>query len=84
MAAAVAGAVVDAYPDPHAAELTARLAERHGVDPAQVVCGNGSTELIRLVAQLALGTRRRGALAGAVVRRVRGGHGGWPARGWRR
>jgi threonine-phosphate decarboxylase len=54
VAAAVAGAVVDAYPDPHATELTARLAERHGVDPAQVVCGNGSTELIRLVAQLAL------------------------------
>ena len=54
VAAAVAGAVVDAYPDPHAAELTGRLAERHGVSPAQVVCGNGSTELIRLVAQLAL------------------------------
>ena len=54
VAAAVAGAVVDAYPDPHATDLTVRLAERHGVDPAQVVCGNGSTELIRLVAQLAL------------------------------
>jgi len=55
VAAAVAEAVVDAYPDPHAAELTARLAARHGVAPEQVVCGNGSTELIRLVAQLALG-----------------------------
>jgi histidinol-phosphate aminotransferase len=54
VAAAVAGAVVDAYPDPHAAELTAALAARHGVDRAQVVCGNGSTELIRLIAQLAL------------------------------
>ncbi len=54
VAAAVAGAVVDAYPDPHAAELTAALALRHGVTPAHVVCGNGSTELIRLVAQLAL------------------------------
>ncbi|HUU32615.1 MAG TPA: histidinol-phosphate transaminase [Vicinamibacterales bacterium] len=54
VAAAVAGAAIDAYPDPHATDLTARLAERHGVDPAQVVCGNGSTELIRLVAQLAL------------------------------
>jgi histidinol-phosphate aminotransferase len=54
VAAAVAGAVLDAYPDPHAAELTAALAARHGVDPAQVVCGNGSTELIRLLAQLAL------------------------------
>ena len=54
VAAAVAGAVVDAYPDPRAAELTAALARSHGVDEAQVVCGNGSTELIRLVAQLAL------------------------------
>jgi len=54
VAAAVAGAVVDAYPDPHATELTARLAARHGVDPAQVVCGNGSTELIRSIAQLTL------------------------------
>ena len=54
VAAAVAGAVVDAYPDPHAAELGERLAERHGVEPGQVVCGNGSTELIRLVAQLSL------------------------------
>ncbi|MCU0312571.1 MAG: histidinol-phosphate aminotransferase family protein [Solirubrobacteraceae bacterium] len=54
VAAAVAGAVVDAYPDPHAAELTAALADRHAVEPEQVVCGNGSTELIRLVAQLAL------------------------------
>ena len=50
----MAGAVVDAYPDPHAAELTARLAERHGVSPGQIVCGNGSTELIRLIGQLAL------------------------------
>ncbi len=54
VAAAVASAVVDAYPDPHATELTDHLAERLGVDPSQVVCGNGSTELIRLIAQLAL------------------------------
>ncbi len=56
VAAAVASAVIDAYPDPHATELTDRLAERLGVDPSQVVCGNGSTELIRLIAQLALAT----------------------------
>ena len=54
VAAAVASAVVDAYPDPRAADLTAALAARHGVAPEQVVCGNGSTELIRLIAQLAL------------------------------
>lgn len=54
VAEAVAGAVVDAYPDPRATELAAALAARHGVAPEQVVCGNGSTELIRLIAQLAL------------------------------
>ena len=54
VAAAVAGAVVDAYPDPRAVALSEALAERHGVEARQVVCGNGSTELIRLVAQLAL------------------------------
>ena len=54
VAAAVAGAVVDAYPDPRASPLVDAAAARHGVAPEQVVAGNGSTELIRLIAQLAL------------------------------
>jgi len=54
VAAAVAGAVVDAYPDPRAGELVAILAARHSVPAGAVVAGNGSTELIRLLAQLAL------------------------------
>jgi histidinol-phosphate aminotransferase len=52
--AAVAGAVIDAYPDPRAAAVCGALADRHRVGEDQVVCGNGSTELIRLVAQLSL------------------------------
>ncbi len=52
--AAVSAAVVDAYPDPHAAAFCAAVAEHHVVPAACVVAGNGSTELIRLVAQLAL------------------------------
>ncbi len=55
VAAAVAGAVVDAYPDPRASALTEVLAQRHGLSPEQVIVANGSTELIRLIAQLALG-----------------------------
>ena len=55
VATALAGVDVEAYPDPHAAELTAALAVHHGVSAGQVVVGNGSTELIRLIAQLALG-----------------------------
>jgi histidinol-phosphate aminotransferase len=51
---AVAAAVLDAYPDPRAAGFCAAAATRHGVPAACVVAGNGSTELIRLIAQLAL------------------------------
>lgn len=39
------------YPDPDAAELTSRLGRRHRVDPGSIVCGNGSTELIYLIAR---------------------------------
>lgn len=54
VAASLREAVIDAYPDPRASALRRAFGERHGVDAAQIVCGNGSTELIRLVAQLAL------------------------------
>jgi histidinol-phosphate aminotransferase len=54
VSAAVAGAVIDAYPDPRASAVSGALADMHHVAAAQVVCGNGSTELIRLVAQLSL------------------------------
>jgi threonine-phosphate decarboxylase len=59
VALAVGGAVIDAYPDPRAAELCEVIAERHAVAADQVVCGNGSTELIRLVAQLSLDSGER-------------------------
>lgn len=39
------------YPDPSAAGLRRRIAERHGVDAEQVVVGNGSDELISLLVQ---------------------------------
>lgn len=39
------------YPDPAAAELTAALANYHSVPPETLLCGNGSTELIYLIAQ---------------------------------
>lgn len=52
--AAMAAATVDAYPDRHARPLADAIAAYHGLSAAQVVTGNGSTELIRLIAQLAL------------------------------
>jgi threonine-phosphate decarboxylase len=39
------------YPDPRAARLRKRLAQYHGIDPEMILCGNGSTELIYLVAR---------------------------------
>ncbi|HEX9769188.1 MAG TPA: histidinol-phosphate transaminase, partial [Kiloniellales bacterium] len=37
------------YPDGGAEELRRAIAEHHGLDPARIVCGNGSDELISLL-----------------------------------
>ncbi|MDX1576281.1 MAG: histidinol-phosphate transaminase, partial [Kiloniellales bacterium] len=37
------------YPDGSADELRRAIGERHGLDPARIVCGNGSDELITLL-----------------------------------
>lgn len=39
------------YPDPDCRELTERLATLHGVEPSQIVVGNGSNELIYAIAR---------------------------------
>jgi histidinol-phosphate aminotransferase len=39
------------YPDPDARQLRKALAELHGADPARIVCGTGSDELLNLAAQ---------------------------------
>ena len=36
----------DRYPDPLCRTLRTRLAERHGIPAAQIVCGNGAADLI--------------------------------------
>ncbi len=41
-------AVLRRYPDPLCTRLRARLAERHGVEPSQVLAGNGSDEVLAL------------------------------------
>jgi threonine-phosphate decarboxylase len=50
-------ASVDRYPDPGSTELRARLAALHGVEPGQIVVGNGSSELIHALPR-ALRSRR--------------------------
>ncbi len=39
------------YPDPDATALRQALGTRHGIDPARIVCGTGSDELLALAAQ---------------------------------
>ncbi len=39
------------YPDGTARDLRAAIAERHGLNPDNIVCGNGSDELLTLLAQ---------------------------------
>lgn len=43
------------YPDGNVTELRAALAELNNLNPAQIVCGNGSDELLQLLAQAYLG-----------------------------
>lgn len=38
------------YPDPGAVELRETIATKFGLDPARVICGNGSDELLHLAA----------------------------------
>lgn len=37
------------YPDTDASELKQKLSQYHNIDPASIICGNGSTELIYLI-----------------------------------
>ena len=54
VAVAIARAAIEHYPDRDARPLCEAIAAHHHLRPEQVVVGNGSTELIRLIAQLAL------------------------------
>jgi histidinol-phosphate aminotransferase len=49
MGAALAGVAI--YPDPNGFDLKSALCARFGVEPAQIVLGNGSSELLDLAAR---------------------------------
>lgn len=51
LAARADAAVPSRYPDPDSKALRAALGDLHGVDPALIVCGTGSDELLHLAAQ---------------------------------
>ena len=50
------------YPDGNAQELREALGRHHGLDPARIVCGAGSDELIALLLRCYAGPGRRGAV----------------------
>ncbi|MFC3100117.1 histidinol-phosphate transaminase [Altererythrobacter lauratis] len=51
MAARASIADAAAYPDPDSTALREALGNLHGIDPARIVCGTGSDELLNLAAQ---------------------------------
>ena len=53
IAAAAAG--LERYPDGQATKLRTAIAHRYGLDPARIVCGSGSDELLSLLARAYLG-----------------------------
>jgi histidinol-phosphate aminotransferase len=54
-AAEAANDALRLYPDPLCVELRRRLAQRYGVPPEQIICGNGSDELLTLAVRIAAG-----------------------------
>lgn len=62
VAEAVAEAATDAlrlYPDPLCLDLRRALAQRYGVPPEQIICGNGSDELLTLAVRATVGEGER-------------------------
>lgn len=51
LAARADATLPNAYPDPDSAALRAALGALHSIDPARIVCGTGSDELLNLAAQ---------------------------------
>ena len=51
LAARAAALAPARYPDPDSKALRAALGELHGIDPALIVCGTGSDELLHIAAQ---------------------------------
>ncbi len=51
------------YPDGGAVELRERLAQHHGCSPAQITIGNGSNDVLDLIARTFLGERRSAVMS---------------------
>jgi len=67
-----ATASLEVYPDGGATHLRAAIAQRYGLDPARIVCGAGSDELLTLLALAYLGPGDEGVFCehGFLVYRI--------------
>lgn len=55
-----AGAALEIYPDGGATLLREAIGKRYGIDPARIICGTGSDELLALISHTYLGTGDEG------------------------
>ena len=70
VAEAIAAVDLTAYPDPHCLALTEAIAAHHagqGVSPANVIVGNGSTEIIHLLTRAWIGSPPEGCNSAALL-----------------
>jgi histidinol-phosphate aminotransferase len=67
-----AGASLELYPDGSAEKLRNAIAGRYGLDPARIICGAGSDELLSLIAYAYLGPGDEGLYSqhGFLVYRI--------------
>lgn len=61
---AVQNAVLDRYPDRECRQLRQAIAQLHSIDTRRILVGNGSTELIHLIANTLLGPSDRSLIIG--------------------
>ncbi len=63
---------LELYPDGSATRLRAAIGERHGLDPERIVCGNGSDDLLHLIASAFVGEGDEGVFTehGFLVYRI--------------
>jgi histidinol-phosphate aminotransferase len=63
---------LELYPDGAATKLREAIAKRHGLDPARIVCGNGSDDILHLLAAAYVGPGDEGILTahGFLVYRI--------------
>jgi histidinol-phosphate/aromatic aminotransferase/cobyric acid decarboxylase-like protein len=72
------------YPDPDSKDLRAALAALHGLDPARIVMGTGSDELLHIAAQAYAGWAMKCCSCAMAFRSIRSRRGAAARPRWKR